>query len=92
MQLPFDNTTQEITNAYNLNEIAHNLKVYLHIKKGMYGLAQAGRIAHDRLKNHPEKYGYQPVKFTPVPWTHKSIPISFTLIFVDFGINSVEKN
>ena len=53
----------------------------------MYGIPKAGIIAHDILKNHLENHGYQNVKFTPVIWTHKYRPISFTLIFDDFGIN-----
>ena len=50
MQLPFDIIPQDIIDWYNFIDISHNLKVYIDILKGMYGLPQAGRIAHDRLK------------------------------------------
>ena len=57
----------------------------------MYSIPQYEIISHDRLKNCLEKHGYQPVKFTPVLWTHKSRTISFTLIVDDFGIKYVGK-
>ena len=91
MQLYFYIIPQEIINEYNLTDIPHNRKVYIKIQKVIYGLPQAGIIAHDRLKNHLEKHWYQPVKFVPGLWTKTSIPISFTPIFDDFGIKYVEK-
>ena len=35
---------------YRLNDIADNGWVYLKIVKGMYGLPQSGKLAHDLLK------------------------------------------
>ena len=84
-------TYKYLDNTTNLTDITHNGKVYTDIWKGMYGIPQSGRIAHDRLKNHLEKHGYQTVKFTPRLWNHKSRPTSFTLIVDDFGINYVGK-
>ena len=65
MKLPSGIPPQEIINKYNLTAIAKNFKVYIKIRKGMCSLPKSGRLAHDRLKNHLEKHGYQPVKFTP---------------------------
>ena len=84
MQLPFDILTQDIIDDYNLNDISHNGKVYIDIRKGVYGLPQYGRVAYYRLRNHMEKHGYQLVKFTPGLCTQKSIPIYFTLIVDGF--------
>ena len=50
----------------------------------MYDLLQYGRIAHERLKMHQEKHIYQPIKLASRLCTHKSIPISLTLIVDDF--------
>ena len=36
----------DIVEQYNLNEIAINGKVYVEIRKGMYGLPQAGILAN----------------------------------------------
>ena len=81
MKLPFDIACQEIIDEYNLTDISHNGKVYIHFWKGIYGLPQSGRNTHEGLKNHLEKHRYQPVKYTPGLCTHKSRTTSFTLIF-----------
>ena len=47
MQLPFNIITQDIIDEYKLTEISHNGKVYIEIRKGVYGLPRAGIIAHD---------------------------------------------
>ena len=43
---------QDIINQYRLPAKAVNGKVLVEIRKGMYGLKQAGCIANDRLKHH----------------------------------------
>ena len=58
---------------------------------GMYCIPQARRIPHDIFKKHLEKHGYHPVQFTAIIWNHKSIHISFTLIFDRFAIKYVGK-
>ena len=50
--------SKEIVTQYELQKIAVNDWVYIEIRKGMPGLKQAGKIAHNRLKTHLEKYGY----------------------------------
>ena len=57
----------------------------------MYGLPQARIIAHDRSQKNLKNHRYQLVNFTPGLWTHKSRPISFTLIGDDYGIKYVGK-
>jgi len=52
----------------------------------MYGLKQAGKIAHDDLKKHLMPYGYIPVDFTPGLWKYVDSDIIFTLIVDDFGV------
>ena len=52
----------------------------------MYGLLQAGRIAHDAIVKHLDPYEYHPSRKTPGLWIHKNQPINFTLVFDDFGV------
>ena len=52
MQLNFDIIPQDIIDEYNLIEIVHNVKVYIYIRKGVYGIPQNGSISHDILKKH----------------------------------------
>ena len=74
---------------YNLHDKVHNGKLYVQINKGMYGLPQAGKLAHDQLKTHLAKYGYTPCPLTPGLWKHATRPISFTLVVDDFGVKYV---
>ena len=91
MKLPFDIIPQDIIDEYNLTNILRSGKSYIDIWKGVYGLQSSGIISHDRLKNHLEKNGYQPVKFNPGLWNYKYIPISFNLNIDGFGIKYVGK-
>eukprot|EP00957_Ditylum_brightwellii_P065391 4960628-Ditylum_brightwellii.AAC.1 len=52
----------------------------------MYGLPQAGHIAHDQLKLHLAKHGYHPVQHTPGLLRHENCDITFCLVVDDFGI------
>ena len=54
--------------------------------KGMYGLPQAGKLAHDKLKQHLAPFGYSPCRHTPGLWTHTDRQITFTLVVDDFGV------
>ena len=57
----------------------------------MYGLVQAGIIAHEAPKDHLQPYGYATVKTTQGIWTHTDRDINFTLVVDDFGIKCIHK-
>ena len=48
----------------------HNGFVYVEIRKGMYGLPQAGRLANDQLVAKLAPHGYHPCPLTPGLWRH----------------------
>lgn len=50
MRIPQALTPQEIIDQYQLQEYFHNGYLYCEIQKGLYGLPQAGKLAHDKLK------------------------------------------
>ena len=75
--------------AYNILLLVIDEHVHLEIKKDMYGLPQATRIAHDQLKHHITLYDYTSTTLTPGLWCHLSRPITFALVLDDFGIKSV---
>ena len=52
----------------------------------MSGLNQAGKIANDRLKNHLEKFGHEPMCHTPALWKHAPHDIVLILVADDFGV------
>jgi len=86
MRLPVDLIPQEIIDLYNLKDLVCDGFIHMEIRGGMYGLPQAGRLAHDGLKQHLAPYGYAPVTYTPGLWVNKRRQISFTLVVDDFGI------
>ena len=57
MIIPFKIIPQEIIDKYKLNDIEEKGWVYIKIVKGLYGLPQAGKIAHDLLKKILSKAG-----------------------------------
>ena len=63
---------QQFVEKYNLQEKSHNGYIYSRVTEGMYGLPQAGRIAHDTLVKQLDTYGYHPSSKTPGLCTHKN--------------------
>ena len=59
---------QEFMAEYQLQDKVQNGKIYIKINKGMYGLPQAGKLAHDQLKAHLAQYSYYPCPLTPGLW------------------------
>ena len=60
--------------------------VYFEVRKGIYGLKEAGLIAFKQLVTNLAPYGYVPMKFTPGLWKHRSKPTTFSLCVDDFGV------
>ena len=79
-------------NEYKLrNKVYTDRAVYIEIRKGMYGLPQAGMLANKLLKRRLAQHGYYEVRHTPGYWHHMWWPINFTLVVDDFGVG-YEKN
>ena len=55
----------------------------------MYGLPQAGVLAHAKLTSVLAPHGYSPTKHTLGLWTHSTRPIVFSLVVDNFGVNYV---
>ena len=83
----------DITNKYNINSIVHtDGYVYCRIKRGMYGLKQAARLAYDSLKEHLAKHGYHPDKIATNIWYHTERKTKFCLCVDDFGVQYFSKD
>jgi hypothetical protein len=89
MRIPMHLIPQEIIDEYNLLNIAHNVFIYIKIKKGMYGLPQAGILAQQFLAKHLPKHGYYQDRHSPGLWLHAVHPISSVLAVDDFAIKYV---
>jgi hypothetical protein len=91
MKMLLSRFPEEIFQKYNLNALAVDGWVYIEIRKGMYGLKQAGLLANQLLQTRLAPFGYYPARHTPGLWLHKTRPISFTLVVDDFAVKYVGK-
>jgi hypothetical protein len=82
---------EEIIQKYNLNALAVDGWVYIEIRKGMYGLKQAGLLTTQLLQTRLAPFGCYPARHTPRLWVHKTRSISFTLVVDDFTVKYVGK-
>jgi hypothetical protein len=91
IKMPLSRFPEEKVQKYNLNALAVDGWVYVEIRKGMYGLKQAGLLANQLLQTRLAPFGYYPARHTPGLWLHKTRPISFTLVVDDFAVKYVGK-
>ena len=91
VRFKYDMIPTNIIKHYLLDKLVVNGFVYAKIKKAWYGLKQSGKIAHDDLVQHLEKYGYVKEKRTDGLFSHKERDINFTLVVDDFGIKYTDK-
>jgi hypothetical protein len=71
MKMLLSRFPEEINQKYNLNALAVNGWVYIEIRKGMYGLKQAGLPANQLLQTPLAPFGYYQARHTPGLWLHK---------------------
>jgi hypothetical protein len=91
MKMLLSRFPEEIIQKYNLNALTVNSWVYIEIRKGMYGLKQAGLLASQLLQTRLAPFGYYPARHTPGIWLHKAWSISLTLVVDDFTVKYVGK-
>ena len=65
--------------------------MYVEIRKGIYGLPQAGMLAHKKLSKHLLDADFYASEHTPGLWQHRTRPIQFSLVVDDFGVKYVGK-
>jgi hypothetical protein len=85
MRLPISIITDEIIEKYGLKKLAVDSWVYLEIRKGMYGLKQAGILVIQMLQKRLKPFGYHPARHTPGIWLHTMRPMTFSLVVDDFA-------
>jgi hypothetical protein len=91
MKMLLSRFPKEIIQKYNLNALVVDGWVHIEIRKGMYGLKQAGLLANQLLQTRLAPFGYYPARHTPGLWLHKTQPISFTLAVDDFAVKYIAK-
>jgi hypothetical protein len=92
LRLKLNDMPADVIEAYQLNTKAtKDGYVYVEVRKGMYGLPQAGILAQELLETRLAKHGYHQSKHTPGFWTHETRATQFTLVVDDFGVKYVGK-
>ena len=82
----------DMREKYNMtNLINPDGYVYCKIKRGMYGLKQSARLAHNKLVKHLQPYGYSPDSFAPNIWSHETRKTKFCLCVDNFGVKYFPK-
>ena len=71
MKIPLKYFTQEIREEYDIMNLVDNGYVYIEIRKGTYGLKEAGILAFNYVVENLATHGYYHVKYTAGIWEHK---------------------
>ena len=92
MRRKLGNLPENIVRHYKLDvKVTKDGYVYVEIRRGMYGLPQAGLIAQKLLEQRLNKEGYYQSEHTPGLCTHTWRPITFSLCVDDFGVKYIGK-
>ena len=87
MRLNLSDLPEDFIERYNMEPKADkNGQVYVEIRRGMYGLPQAGLLAQQLLEERLNAKGYSQITLVPGLWTHEGRPINFTLCVDNFGV------
>jgi hypothetical protein len=89
MEMPLQRIPEDIIEHYGLRKKATDGYVYMEIRKGIYGLPQAGILANKLLKLRLARHGYFKLPHTPGLWKHSSRPIWFNPCMDNFGIKYI---
>jgi hypothetical protein len=89
MRLPLSILPLDIIEKYKLTHLAVNGWVYLEIRKGMYGLKQAGLLTNQLLQKRLKPFVYHPARHTPGLWFHNTKHTAFSLVVDDFAVKYV---
>jgi hypothetical protein len=89
MKMPLRLIPEDMIEHYVLRKKAIGGYVYMEIRKGMYGLPQAGILANKLLKLRLACHGYFELSHTPGLWKQASRPIWFNLCMDNFGIKYI---
>ena len=86
MWLPKWLFSPEFIDTYGIANLFHNDKILVEIRKGMYGLPQAGRLAYIKLIHNLKTHGYVRAGLTPGLFKFTTRKTIFSLVVDDFGI------
>ena len=80
-----------IKKYYPAPKVDRNGYVYVEIRRGMYGLQQAGLLAQQLIEKLLNAKRYSQSTLVPGLWTNAWFPITFTLCVENFGVTYAGK-
>ena len=87
MRLKLNDLPEYFVERYNLKPKSdNNRQIYVEIRRGIYGLSQAGLLAQQLLEERLNVKGYSQSNLVPGLWIHEWRPITFTLCVDDFRV------
>jgi hypothetical protein len=89
MKIPIALLPNNIIEHYQLQEKVFDSYAYMEIRKGMYGLLQAGILANKLLKEQLACHGYFEQLHTPGLWKHATCPVWFHLCVNNLGVKYI---
>ena len=89
MKIPIALLPNNIIEHYQLQEKVFDSYAYMEIRKGMYGLLQAGILANKLLKEQLAHHGYFEQPHTPGLCNRVICPVWFNLCVDNFGIKYI---
>jgi hypothetical protein len=92
IRIPLQMLPPDIMEQSNLTPLIHKSCVYVEIRKGMYGIPQAGKLANNQLIAALVLFGYHPVPLTAGLCQHKTCDITFCLVVDDLGVEYTNKD
>jgi hypothetical protein len=93
VRIPKFMTPQQIIDLYDLKDKFTDGFIYAEVRKGMYGLPQAGCLANLRLEAVLKpQHGYVPCPVTSGLWTDLHSDLMFSLVVDDFGVRYTDKH
>jgi hypothetical protein len=90
LHIPIKLIPLEIITQYALLPLVSDGHIYIEVQKGMYGLPQADILTNLLLVKRLARlapHGYRQTKSTPGLWAHDTLPVTFSLVVDDFGVN-----
>ena len=92
VRIPIWMIPPHIQTLYNLAPKIIDGHIYAEIRRGMYGLPQAGKLANDQLARFLLPHHYLPCPVTPGLWMDTTSDLMFTLVVDDFGVRYTKRS
>ena len=87
MRMKLTDFPMHVQQKYNLQAHDKNGYVYLEIRRSIYGLSKAGNSENKYLREKLRPHRYYRVSHTPGLWKNISLPIDFSIVVDNFGVN-----